>query len=180
MEGVIARRYAKAFLGLCPDDAAIQETAAGLTSLANDYDTAQDFRSFMSEPRLKLAAKVETVGQLAASAGANELTQKFARFLTHKNRFELIGFVARAFDKMAMEKLGQGRAKIVTAFKMTATEEKALAKKLSDYTELEVALEVEVDETILGGAVTQIGSLVLDGSVKNRLNLIKETISRGN
>ena len=175
MEGVIARRYAKAFLGLSQDPA---QTAEELSALADVYETNLEFRAFMAEPKVDQASKAKTVGNICGEF--SEQTQKFVRYLTHKNRFQLIGFVALAFEKMALAKLGKGKANITTAFKMTDAETKDLAKKLSDYTKLDVALEVEVDQSILGGAVTQIGSLVLDGSVKNRLNLIKETIARGN
>ncbi|MDT8445902.1 MAG: ATP synthase F1 subunit delta [bacterium] len=180
MEGVIARRYAKALLGLIANKEAIEETASQLQDLAGNYLASSDFRQVVSNPKLTRDQKSATVGAIAKGLGMSEPVQKFSRYLVSKQRFELIGLVASRFDEMALEKLGRARAKVTSAFEMKDAQTKALTKLLSDYTQKEVALEVEVDPSILGGAVTQIGSLVLDGSVKNRLNQIRETISRGN
>ncbi|OGG96485.1 MAG: ATP synthase F1 subunit delta [Candidatus Lambdaproteobacteria bacterium RIFOXYD2_FULL_50_16] len=176
MEGVIAKRYAKALLGLSPDPS---KTAEELNALASAYSENPDFLALIAAPKLGTGAKERTIGEIAKAMGLEAQTTKFARFLAHKNRFTLIPQVANAFEKMALQKLGRGKAKMVTAFELTNAEVKGLTKKISEYTQLEVSLEVEVDKSILGGAITQIGSLVLDGSVKNRLNMIKETIARG-
>jgi len=65
------------------------------------------------------------------------------------------------------------------AEKLSQKEKKLLQKQLAEYTGKKITLTVEVDASILGGAITSIDSLVLDGSIKNKLNLIRETISKG-
>lgn len=179
MEGVIAKRYAKALLGLVHQPAEIAQTAKELVEFAQGYENNLAFQRFVLEPKVGLKQKSEQVGKIAKEIGAGPLVQRFARFLVTKKRFVLLPQVATAFDGLALEKLGQARAQVVVASEMKETEAKTLTRQLSEYTKKEVTLQVEIDPSILGGAVTQIGSLVLDGSVKNRLNLIRETISRG-
>lgn len=180
MEGVIAKRYAKALLGLLSDKKEIESCAAELAELAANFEASADFRQVVADPKLSREAKTQTVGAIAKGLGLSERVVKFSRYLVSKKRFELIGLVAQRFDAMAQERLGKAKATVKSAFELKEEQIQSLAKQLSDYTQKEVALEVEVDPSILGGAVTQIGSLVLDGSVKNRLNQIRETISRGN
>lgn len=180
MEGVIAKRYAKALLGLLSDKKAIEKSADELSELAGNFEASAEFRRVVGDPKLAREVKIKTIGAVAEGLGLSKEVVKFARFMVSKKRFELISLVAKHFDAMALEKLGKAKATVKSAFELKDEQIKSLTKQLSDYTQKEVALEVEVDPSILGGAVTQIGSLVLDGSVKNRLNQIRETISRGN
>jgi len=180
MNRVIAKRYAKALIGLVEKDSQIDKINEDLSQLAQTYVGSSDLRHFIKEPKYKLTDKVEGLGKITSALELDELVGKFGRFLVTRHRFELVNTISTAFDLLALERLGKGRAKVVTATKLTVVQTRLLTKQLSAYTKKDITLEVEVDPSILGGAITQIGSLVLDGSVKNQLNQIRETISRGN
>ena len=178
MKSVIAKRYAKAFIGLIADNAMLDQVATDLNQLSEAYQSNLELQHFIHEPKFQNAVKVKGVGQISAEMGLAQSVQKFSRFLTSKGRFELIAQVATSFDQLSQERQGKGRAQVITSVEMKASQSKALAQQLSAYTQKDISLEVTVDPTILGGAITQIGSLVLDGSVKTQLSQIRKTISR--
>ena len=176
--GVIGRRYAKALAGLTKKDD-LSKSAELLKAFAGLFAENSEIQDLISDPKYGLAVKVKTVGALATKLGASDLENRFLRFLTNQGRFATIGYVARSFGEQANQILGLAQAKLTLAEEVADGELDKIKQKLSKYSGKEIQLEVNIDSSILGGAVTQMGSLVLDGSVKNRLDRIKETISKG-
>ena len=176
--GVIGRRYAKALAGLTKKDD-LSKSSELLKALAGLFAENAEIQDLISDPKYGLAAKIKTVGAIATKLGANDLENRFLRFLTSQGRFATIGYVARSFGEQANQILGLAQAKLTLADELADSELDKIKQKLSKYSGKEIQLEVNIDSSILGGAVTQMGSLVLDGSVKNRLDRIKETISKG-
>ena len=119
------------------------------------------------------------IDKLTKKMSCHDLVNTYCRYLTARNRFDIIADISSAYHALANAKLGKATAKIVVAEKLSPNEQKTLQKQLESYTGKKITLTVEVDTSILGGAITSIDSLVLDGSIKNKLNLIRETISKG-
>ena len=69
-------------------------------------------------------------------------------------------------------------AKVTSAVPLSEKEEKALIEKLEKMTGNTVLLDVEVNDSILGGMIVEIDGKVIDGSLQNRLNLVKDVIGR--
>lgn len=178
--GIVGRRYAKALLNLAGSDKNIEEIGEQLTEVASLFQESAGLRSIMLDPKIGRKERIAVIGELTEQMECQELVNTYCRYLTSRNRFEIIADIAAAYNTLASEKLGKATASVIVAQKLSNKEEKNLQKQLSTYTGKKITLSVEVDPSILGGAITSIGSLVLDGSIKNKLNLIRETISKGN
>ncbi len=180
MNGGIGRRYAKALINLAGSNSNIKKFGENLNEISEMYCDEKSVRNVILEPKLGQAQKMLFIDEITKKMKCDPLLSKYCRYLVSRKRFELIGDIALAYKKLASEKLGTATAEVVVSHKLTKKEEDALQKQLSAYTGKKVTLSLKVDESILGGAITSIDSLVLDGSIKNRLNLIRETISKGN
>ena len=178
---VIGSRYAKALIKLIGEDHKLLEaTGDEVEALAGLYQESPQMQELILEPKYSKSVKAKAIGEIMSQFEFSELVQKFARYLTSQGRFEIIGAVALSFEQLSNALLGKAKATITVAKDLSDKEVADLQKKLSAYSQKKVELSVTVDPAIIGGAITQIGSLVLDGSIKNRLNQIKETISKGN
>ncbi len=180
MNGGIGRRYAKALINLAGSDSNIEKIGKSLGEIAEVYAEEKTVRDVILEPKLGRNQKMLFIDKITKKMKCDALLSKYCRYLVSRNRFDIIGDISMAYNKLSSEKLGTATAEVVVSHKLAKKEEEALQKQLSDYTGKKVTLSVKVDESILGGAITSIDSLVLDGSIKNRLNLIRETISKGN
>jgi len=177
---IVGKRYAKALINLAGSDKNIEKAGKELLEIANLFQESAEFQSVIQEPKLSRSMKVSIVDAILKKAKCNALVNRFCRYLTFKNRFDMISDISAAYNEIASERLGKATANVIVAQKLTSKEEKKLQQQLSQFTGKSVSLSVTVDESILGGAITTIGSQVLDGSIKNKLNLIRETIARGN
>ena len=178
--GVVGRRYAKALLNLAGKDEKIEAVGNEIIEIAEVYKSSLVLQDLISDPVHTSKVKQGLIGEILTKMESSELVNKFCRFLTSKNRFEVINEVAMAYHVLASDMLGKATANVTVAKELSEDEKLTLQQKLSSFTGKEVSLSVTEDPSILGGAITSIGSLVLDGSVKNRLNLIRETISKVN
>ncbi len=178
--GIVGRRYAKALINLAGSDKKLDKIGQELEDVAEIFKESAAVRDVMLEPKLSKAKKVDFIGEITKKMSCDDLVNKYCRYLTSRNRFDIISDISSAYNKLASEKLGTATAEVVVAHKMSQKEQVSLEQQLSDYVNKKVTLSVKIDESILGGAITSIESLVLDGSIRNRLNLIRETISKGN
>jgi len=92
------------------------------------------------------------------------------RFLTDINDF---------YQKLADELKGIARASVISATELSSDAVEKIRDSLSRMTGKEVKLEVEKDTSLIGGIVTKIGDLVLDGSIKTQLLNMRESLKRG-
>ncbi|PCI28282.1 MAG: ATP synthase F1 subunit delta [SAR324 cluster bacterium] len=178
--GVVGRRYAKALLNLAGEEKQIEKVQEEILEVAATFKDSQALRDIMADPIHSLKQKENLISEIVKKLGSSELVNKFCRFLTAKNRFVLINEIATSYHVQASDMLGKATAEVTVAKKLSESEAQKLQKKLSEFTGKDISLNVKEDASILGGAITSIGSLVLDGSVRNRLNLIRETISKVN
>lgn len=176
--GPIGRRYAKALLNLAGPDGGIEAIGEEVREVAQHYEENDSLRNAILEPKLGKKRKIALIDEVTKEFA--ELVNRFCRYLVHKDRFPMIADIATAYSALASQRLGKASANIVVPYPLAKTEQTKLQKQLSEYTGKKISLSVTVDRSILGGAITSIDSLVLDGSIRNRLHLIRETISKGN
>ena len=178
MEGIIGIRYAKALIQLTPV-AELETAAQQLEGLASSYLANEAFQNYIQDPKVTKPQKMARVAEIATKSGFSANVTRFLRYLTSQGRFQVIGSVARSFSDQADQKLGRTKASLKVAETLAPAELDKLKHSLAGYAKKDILLEVEVDPSLLGGAVAQLGSIVLDGSIKNRLKLIKDNISKG-
>ena len=91
----------------------------------------------------------------------------------------MIQDIERAFNYFLQEKLGRIEAKVTVAFKIQDEDVRRLEKTISKFSGKKASVSINVDPSIIGGIVTRIGSVIIDGSLYSQLNQIRQTIIRG-
>jgi len=109
----------------------------------------------------------------------HDLTRRFVHVLLEKNRLLGIGEIATAYQDLSDQLGNRIRARIISAEPLQDEEAQRIREALTRMSGRDVVLELEVDESILGGIITHMGSQVYDGSLKNQLQQIKENLSKG-
>lgn len=176
---ITGKRYAKALLELAEEKKLIDQVEVELAELVQLLEEQSDLQQVFEDPKIPRKDKENVMGALCNKMGLNQLVNNFSRLLVSKNRLDIIADIFAVYQAMASELLGKASADIIVAKELSSQQEKELQAQLASYTGKDISLNVQVDADILGGAITKIDSLVLDGSIRNRLNLMRETIIRG-
>jgi F-type H+-transporting ATPase subunit delta len=99
--------------------------------------------------------------------------------LFDKGRFSYLSSINDFYQKLADELKNIARASLVSATGLSAETVEKIRKTLSERTGKDIILDVEEDPGLIGGIVTRIGDLVLDGSIKTQLLNMRESLKRG-
>ena len=176
---VLARRYAKAVIDLAQEAGILKEVGHDLDRIAGLFAESHELANVFADPTIAPNAKEKVLAQVLEKGGVQEITMKFIHVVLAKERILGLGEIAHAYREFLDQLENRVRARVVSAAPLSKKEESKISDALSRISGKEVALEVEVDESLLGGVVAYMGSQVYDGSIKNQLTQIKDNLSKG-
>jgi len=176
-QGVIARRYAKALINLAEKD--LENTGKSLTALADVFSNSTELSEVLSDTKVSSQIKQNVLKIILKKIKVSKLVDTFIRYLLAKRRIVLLPNIERAFNLFLQEKLGRIEAGITVAQEIPEVTVGKLEKAISRYSGKEVTVNITIDPAIIGGIVTRIGSVVIDGSIHTQLNQIRQSIIRG-
>lgn len=174
-ESLIARRYAKAFYELA-------DQQKKLKAISDDIETLQglpeggEFGYFLGNPLFKREEQLAVMDKLAKKAKLDKLTANFLGTIVENGRLALLPDIIDAVDSEISERKGEVKAVITSARKLTSAQAKKLGDSLKKATGSEVDIELKEDESIIGGLVIKVGSLLIDQSVKTRLDRLERAL----
>ena len=176
-QGVIARRYAKALINLAEKD--LEITGNSLAAIADVYSNSTELSEVLSDTKVSSLIKQDVLKNILKEIKVSNLVDTFSRYLLAKRRIVLLPNIERAFNLLLQEKLGRIEAGITVAQEIPEVTVGKLEEAISRYSGKEVTVNITIDPAIIGGIVTRIGSVVIDGSIHTQLNQIRQSIIRG-
>ena len=173
-------RYATAFAEVVTD---ARLDAAAIDNKFSDFlatwEGSAELRTFFVNPAVPASQKIEIVDKLNARLGMQKELRNLLAVLISNNRIGHVVEVAAAYRRILQQQSGIRPAEIVTARELSADERGALVAELAKLAGAKLDPSFRLDSTILGGAVVRIGSTVYDGSVRGRLDRLKEELVSG-
>jgi F-type H+-transporting ATPase subunit delta len=176
IQASLSGRYAKALFELARDAKQIDAVSTSLGNLKSTLAESEDFRRLVTSP---LVTRDEAMKAIDATAGAlklDELTKKFVGVLASNRRLGQLGAVIRAFNLLASAHRGETTAVVTSAHPLQDDQIAALKTKLKGELKRDVALDLNVDPSILGGLIVKVGSRQIDGSIRTKLNTLAKAM----
>lgn len=174
--GSVARRYAKALFGLAVENGKVEAWSESLATLAGALHSAPDLADILADPVRSREERRALAEKLGVALRLDREPANLLLLLGDRNRLDRLPDVLRAFGELADAHLGRLRARVTTAVPIDGETLQSLARRLSELTRAQVLLERSVEPTLLGGAVTQVGNLVYDGSVRTQLEDLRRNL----
>lgn len=169
----VARRYAEAAFGLASASQTQDAWASDLDRLAVLLDVPEAEKALTS-PAVPPAQKLAVVD--AEAPGLPQPVRNLVQLLLHRDRLELLPDIARAYRELLNRQRGIVTAQVTTAVPLDDAERQALTQRLAAYVGKQVEVEAQVDPAIMGGVVARVGDLLLDGSVRGRLEALRQRL----
>ena len=166
----LAGRYASALFDLARDQRQIESVATSLDALAQALLDSKDFNELVTSPLVSREEAGKAFGALAPDLGLDPITANFLGVLARNGRKNELRNVIRAYRRLAAEHRGETTAEVITARPLNDDQLAALRQQLRARAGRDVAIEAEVDPTILGGIVVKLGSQQIDASIRTKLN----------
>jgi F-type H+-transporting ATPase subunit delta len=163
-------------------------TAAKLDTAAIDrqfsdflgtWNGSPELRSFFTNPAIPALQKVGFLDTLNKKLGLPKELRNLIAVLIDNDRIGAVAEVAQTYRKLLQDQLGIRQAEIVTARELTEPERTSLVVEIGKLAGSKIEASFKLDASILGGTVVRIGSTVYDGSVRGRLDRLKEALAAG-
>jgi len=174
----IANRYGRALADVVLAKNIPTEVKNEITSFADMFEQCPELNEVFSNPTVSQQQQKNLLETLIARTKPTETTSNFLYVLLQNYRLQYLPQISVAFSRTLDERLNIVTAAITTASEISQEEKNLLKTQLSKLTGKEVRLSFATDSTIIGGAVTQIGSQIYDGSIRNQLEQLRTKLSQ--
>jgi F-type H+-transporting ATPase subunit delta len=174
-EESVSRRYAAALFNQAKATGTLKETSADLAHVAKALVENQAMARMIGHP-LATVERKKTVLNAAFSAAVSPATLAFLSLLADKRRTDLLAGAKQEFDELLRAHNNIVSATATTAVPLTAAQLAALEKALEQRTGKDIELTTSVDPSLMGGILVRIGDTVLDGTVKGKLDRLREQL----
>ena len=169
----VAGRYAAALFELAKEAGRLEAVEAELKTLQGAVDASDDLSAFLKSPVYDRDAQTKVAEAIAQKAGFDALTSNFLRLVAQNRRLFALPGIIKAFLELAAADRGEIAAEAIAAAPMNEEQVKALRHELEAKMGKAVNLETRVDPDLLGGLVVKVGSMMIDASLKTKLNRLK-------
>ena len=170
IQASLAGRYALALFELANEHKKLEAVGKDLAAVKQALAESAEFKALTTSP---LIGRDDAVKAVAATAGAMKLdgiTSRFLGVLAKNRRLAQLSNVIRAFNTLAARHRGEINAEITSAHPLDDGQLDAIRKNLRTRMGRDIAVDTNVDPAILGGLVVKIGSQMIDGSIRTKLN----------
>lgn len=169
----VAQRYAGSLYELAAESKAVARVEEDLSRFEAMLSGSDDLKRLIESPVFSAEDQLKAISAVADKAGIGGLTGNFLRVVARNRRLFAMSGIILAFRRLAAEARGEVEAQVVSAHNLTAAQQTELKAALKAVAGKDVAINLTVDPTLLGGLVVRIGSRQIDTSLKTKLASLK-------
>jgi F-type H+-transporting ATPase subunit delta len=179
INSAISRRYAKALLLIAKEDGQADLYGKELGGFAGLVSGNATIEQAVNNPLYEAKGRRMVLQTVIEKLELSKVMASFLLLLFDKRRFGCLIDINECYQKLADELKGVARASLVSATELSSDATDKIHAALSKMTGKEIILDTQQDLSLIGGIVTKIGDLVLDGSIKTQLLNMRESLKRG-
>ena len=168
-----ANRYSLALYELASESNSLSKIEENSHALLKLISNSKDFNNFIKDPTVTRDSLNQVVEKITDNFSLEVLFKNFLSFLISKRRFFYVQKILKNFNEICSEKRGELKAEIKSAKNLTQDEINKITQELSINFKSEIKLNYTHDQSLIGGLVVQIGSTMIDTSIKKKLQQLE-------
>jgi len=172
----IATVYSRALFEVAQEHDNLDDIHEQLQQFADELDGSRELKVFFFSPYFSSQEKKEGIGKVLD--GADEHFVRFLELLAERHRMPAVFRIRRNFDKLWAEENRVLEVSVTSAVELDRDVVKTIEKRIEEQTGRTVELEAKVDPDVLGGLVLRVGNMVMDASVRNRLERLRKQVAK--
>jgi len=168
-----ANRYSLALYELSNESNSLVQIEENSTAFLDLIYKSKDFNNLIKDPTLNRQVLTEIVDTISKNFELENLFKNFISFLITKRRFFYVEQILKSFIEICSKKRGELKAEIKSAKELTKDEINKITEDLSTNFKSKIKLNYNHDKSLIGGLVVQVGSTMIDTSIKKKLQQIE-------
>ena len=168
-----ADRYSLALYELASENNVLSKVEDQSSSILNLISSSKDFTNLIKDPTIKRDDLLKVINNISDNNKFESLLKNFLGFLVTKRRFFYVEQILKSFIEICSQKRGELKAELKSAKKLSGDEISKITDELTKNFSSKIKLNYKHDESLIGGLVVQVGSTMVDTSIKNKLQQIE-------
>jgi F-type H+-transporting ATPase subunit delta len=168
-----AERYSLALYELSTESSVTSQIEERSLSILKLLEQSQDFSNLIKDPTTSQDDLLKVVNTISENYKFDQLLKNFLSFLIEKRRFFFVERILKSFIEICSEKRGELKAELKSAKELSNEEIIQITEELTKNFSSKIKLNYKHDESLIGGLVVQVGSTMVDTSIKSKLQQIE-------
>ena len=173
-----ANRYSLALFELSEESNLLSQIEMNSVTILDLIRTNLDFNNLVKDPTISRKELTNAINKIFDYLKIENLLKNFTNFLITKRRFFFIEQILNNFIEICSEKRGELKTEIRSAKNLSNDEINKIKDELSKYFTSKIRLDYKYDESLIGGLIVQVGSMMIDTSIKNKLKQIENKMMK--
>jgi F-type H+-transporting ATPase subunit delta len=169
----LAERYGVALFDLADERKELDAVAGDLLALRAMLRDSAEFRRLIRSPVLSREEQGKAIAAIAAQAKLSALAQNFLGLLARNRRLFVLPEIVTSFLQQLAERRGEVTAAVIAAQDLSPAQRAAVDEQLRKAVGGKVAVDLQVDASLLGGLIIKVGSRMIDASLKSKLHRLQ-------
>ena len=168
-----SRSYALALYELSKENSELKLVEDNIKDLNKLLEESSDFKETILNPTVSKEDKKNIIFSIAKKSNFSETLIKFLGFVSEKNRLFFLEKIIESFLNLVSNSKGELSAKLVSSKELTVEEKKIIQDQLSSDFKSPLNIEYKYEPNLIGGLIIQIGSIMVDASIKTKLKKLE-------
>jgi F-type H+-transporting ATPase subunit delta len=172
----IAQVYARSLFEVAKEHDELDEIHDQLGEFADALDESRELQMFFFSPYFSSEEKKEGIDKVVD--GANERFLNFLKLIAERHRVPAIFRIRREYDGLWRQENRLLEVRVTSAMPLDDETVKSIGQRIEEQTGQRIDLDANVDPDVIGGLVLRVGNLVMDASVRGRLERLRKEVAR--
>ncbi len=171
-----SERYSRALFEVAKESSELDKIDNDMRNFQSLFNSSSEIKNFIQNPTQSKNAQNSVIHLVAEKLGFSKNLKNFFLLLIEKRRIFFVRKISESFLKLCSKKRGELKASLISSKELSQTELDEISKDLSKSMGSTIKLDYQVDKELIGGLKLQVGSFMIDTSIKNKLKKYKQTM----
>ncbi len=169
-----SERYALALFQLANENSEVEEVEKSILLLLDILNKNSDFVNFLKNPTHQLEVQIKIFSEISKIMNLNKTLSNFLQLTINKRRIYFLDKILEKFIKLSSRSKGKIDAILISSKDLSQDEKNNVSQEISKAIKLNINFSFKTDESLISGTKIQVGSLLIDTSVRNKLKRLKQ------
>ena len=171
-----SKSYALALYELTKENSELNKVEDGMNGVKTLLSKSSDFKEMIINPTVTKEEKNKVIIKIVSQYGFCQSLKKFLGFLTTKNRLFFLNQIIDSFLNLVSSSKGELKAKLLSSKELSKAEIEKIRNELSKDFQSPIKIDYKHDPDLIGGLVIQVGSIMIDTSIKTKLGQLQKSM----
>ena len=171
-----AERYSRALFEVSKESSELDKNESDVKNFQQMYEISLEIKNFIKDPSQSIKQQRNVINLLSDKLQFSKNLKNFFLLLVEKRRIFFIQKISHSFLKLCSKKRGELKASLISSKELSAFEVDKISKDLSNSTNSILKIDYKLDKELIGGLKLQLGSFMIDTSIKSKLKKYEQVM----